>query len=111
MRDVRHAHLFTEVPIARTPHADRFLCSPRNLPRHVLEFLLPPRVHNLAVQLQVAHIRGLLAVKMVENLSLYSSQLTLQNLSYNKRDFSGVETFWIRVITPRAFLQEIGELT
>jgi len=34
-----------------------------------------------------------------------------QHFTYNKRDFSGVETFGIRVIDPRAFLQEIGELT
>jgi len=32
-------------------------------------------------------------------------------ITYNKRDFSGVETFGIRVIDPRTFLQEIGELT
>jgi putative PIN family toxin of toxin-antitoxin system len=32
-------------------------------------------------------------------------------ITYNKRDFSGIETFGIRVIDPRAFLQEIGELT
>ena len=32
-------------------------------------------------------------------------------MTYNKRDFSGVETFGIRVIDPRTFLQEIGELT
>jgi len=33
------------------------------------------------------------------------------SITYNKRDFSGVETFGIRVIDPRTFLQEIGELT
>ena len=32
-------------------------------------------------------------------------------ITYNKRDFSGIETFGIRVIDPCAFLQEIGELT
>jgi putative PIN family toxin of toxin-antitoxin system len=32
-------------------------------------------------------------------------------ITYNKRDFSGVETFGIRAIDPRTFLQEIGELT
>jgi hypothetical protein len=33
------------------------------------------------------------------------------SFTYNKRDFSGIETFGIRVIDPRAFLQEIGALT
>jgi putative PIN family toxin of toxin-antitoxin system len=32
-------------------------------------------------------------------------------ITYNKRDFSGVETFGIRVIDPRTFLQAIGEWT
>ena len=32
-------------------------------------------------------------------------------VTYNKQDFSGVEQFGIRVLTPREFLQEIGELS
>jgi hypothetical protein len=32
-------------------------------------------------------------------------------ITYNERDFSGVETFGIRVLDLRAFLQERGELT
>src|SRR4029450_11343987 len=68
MRDVRKPHLFAEVPIPPLPHAHRFLCSPRNLPRHILEFLLLARVHDLAVQLQIAHIRSLLALQVVEHL-------------------------------------------
>ena len=32
-------------------------------------------------------------------------------VTYNQRDFSGAETFGIRVMDPRTFLQEIGELT
>lgn len=31
-------------------------------------------------------------------------------LTYNQRDFAGVEQFGVRVLTPRAFLQEIGVL-
>ena len=31
-------------------------------------------------------------------------------VTYNERDFRGVEKFGLRVITPRVFLQEIGEL-
>jgi len=31
-------------------------------------------------------------------------------ITYNQRDFSGAEKFGIRVIGPRPFLQEIGEL-
>jgi putative PIN family toxin of toxin-antitoxin system len=32
-------------------------------------------------------------------------------VSYNKKDFQGVEKFGIRVLTAKEFLQEIGELT
>jgi len=32
-------------------------------------------------------------------------------VTYNQRDFSGAETFGIRVMDPRTFLQAIGELT
>ena len=31
-------------------------------------------------------------------------------LTYNQRDFAGVEQFGVRVLTPKAFLQEIGAL-
>jgi putative PIN family toxin of toxin-antitoxin system len=31
-------------------------------------------------------------------------------ITYNQRDFRGAELFGLRVIDPRAFLQEIGEL-
>lgn len=31
-------------------------------------------------------------------------------ITYNQRDFSGADTFGIRVIDPRTFLQAIGEL-
>ena len=31
-------------------------------------------------------------------------------LTYNQRDFTGVEQFGVRVLTPKAFLQEIGVL-
>jgi len=31
-------------------------------------------------------------------------------LTYNQRDFAGIEAFGIRVITPREFLKEIGEI-
>jgi putative PIN family toxin of toxin-antitoxin system len=31
-------------------------------------------------------------------------------VTYNRRDFVGVEQFGIRVVTPKEFLQEIGEL-
>ncbi len=31
-------------------------------------------------------------------------------ITYNQRDFSGIDKFGIRVINPRTFLQEIGEL-
>lgn len=31
-------------------------------------------------------------------------------VTYNLRDFQGVERFGLRVVTPRNFLQEIGEL-
>jgi putative PIN family toxin of toxin-antitoxin system len=31
-------------------------------------------------------------------------------VTYNKRDFPGVDRFGIRVVTSKAFLQEIGEL-
>jgi putative PIN family toxin of toxin-antitoxin system len=31
-------------------------------------------------------------------------------LTYNQRDFAGVEQFGVRVLTPKAFLQEIGVL-
>ena len=31
-------------------------------------------------------------------------------IAYNQRDFRGAELFGLRVIDPRAFLQEIGEL-
>jgi putative PIN family toxin of toxin-antitoxin system len=31
-------------------------------------------------------------------------------VTYNKRDFRGIETFGIRALDPRTFLQEIGEL-
>jgi len=31
-------------------------------------------------------------------------------VTYNKRDFQGVERFGHRVVTPKEFLQEIGEL-
>ncbi len=31
-------------------------------------------------------------------------------VTYNRRDFSGVEQFGIKVATPKEFLQEIGEL-
>jgi predicted nucleic acid-binding protein len=30
-------------------------------------------------------------------------------VSYNKRDFAGIEKFGLRVLTPREFLEEIGE--
>ena len=32
-------------------------------------------------------------------------------VTYNKSDFEGVEQFGIRVITPKQFLQQIGEIT
>ena len=32
-------------------------------------------------------------------------------ITYNKNDFGGVERFGIRVVTPREFLQEIGEIS
>jgi len=32
-------------------------------------------------------------------------------VTYNQRDFGGAETLGIRVMDPRTFLQEIGELT
>jgi len=31
-------------------------------------------------------------------------------ITYNQQDFSGTDKFGIRVIDPRTFLQEIGEL-
>lgn len=31
-------------------------------------------------------------------------------ITFNRRDFDGAETFGLRVIEPRTFLQEIGEL-
>jgi predicted nucleic acid-binding protein len=31
-------------------------------------------------------------------------------ITYNQRDFSGADKFGLRVIGPRTFLQEIGEL-
>ena len=68
VRHVRNPHLFTEVPIPRTPHPHGFFRCPRNLPRHVLELLLLPRIDDLAVQLQVANIGALRALDVIENL-------------------------------------------
>src|SRR5262249_53355295 len=68
---VRHSgnpHLFTEVPILRAPHPHRFFRFPRHLPHYVLELLLLPRIHDLAVELQVAHIRALRALDVVEDI-------------------------------------------
>jgi len=31
-------------------------------------------------------------------------------ITYNKRDFQGAERFGLRVVTPKEFLEEIGEL-
>jgi predicted nucleic acid-binding protein len=31
-------------------------------------------------------------------------------VTYNKKDFRGVERFGLRVVTPKEFLEEIGEL-
>jgi hypothetical protein len=50
------------------PHPYRLLGVPGNLPRHVLEWLLAAHVHDLTVQLQVADIRALCALDMVEDL-------------------------------------------
>src|SRR5215471_3382507 len=54
-------HLFAEVPIARTPHPHGLLRLPGNLPRHLLQWLLPPCIDDLPIELQVANIRALLA--------------------------------------------------
>ena len=40
---------------------------PWNLPRHVLPCLISAPIHDLAVQLQIAHIGALLALDMVED--------------------------------------------
>ncbi len=32
-------------------------------------------------------------------------------ITYNKKDFEGADRFGIRVVTPKEFLEEIGELT
>jgi hypothetical protein len=59
--------LLAEVPIPPTPDPYGFLRLPRNLPCHVLEFLLPPYIDDLPVALQVAHIRALLTLNVVED--------------------------------------------
>src|SRR5215470_562815 len=68
VRHVGNPHLFAEVPIPRTAHAHGFFRLPGNLPGHLLEFLLSASIDNLAVQLQVPHIRALLALDVVEEL-------------------------------------------
>jgi hypothetical protein len=66
MIDVRKAHLLAKVPIPPLPHAHGFLGGPRDLPGHRLQGLLPPVIHHMPIQLQVADIRPLLALNMVE---------------------------------------------
>jgi len=31
-------------------------------------------------------------------------------ITYNRRDFAGIETFGIKVLTPKEFLQKLGEI-
>lgn len=31
-------------------------------------------------------------------------------ITYNRRDFAGIEPFGIKVLTPKEFLQKIGEI-
>src|SRR5215471_15269017 len=46
MIHLRDAHLFAEVPVSSAAYPYRFFRLPGNLPRHVLEFLLAPRIDD-----------------------------------------------------------------
>src|SRR5215217_6754557 len=67
MPDVRDPHLLAEIPILPGPYAYGFLRCPGNLPRHVLELLLLPPIHDLAVELQVANIGPLFTLEMIQH--------------------------------------------
>ena len=64
--DVGNPHLFAKVPIPLGPYTNGFLCCPGDLPRHVLQFLLPALIHHVPVQLQITDIGALRALNMVE---------------------------------------------
>ena len=76
MIDVRNAPLLAKVSIPPLPHAHGLLRAPRELPGHRLQGLLPPVIHHVPGQLQIADIRPLLALHMVEHCGAGTRALT-----------------------------------
>ena len=62
---------------------------------HKIHFLWRPQLHDAGDELV---------------LELAVAARCSYIVTYNRKDFAGAEKFGLKVVTPKAFLQEIGEL-